>query len=815
VVNIIYSSYHARCFWFYILMTWVQGQKIQHKGEEGRVNRLAQQQYMHAMQEGLANEEDRIKRSMEPVIPTFHGFDCARHQEEEGQATLLGRPEVCQEEGLRPRKRAGKVQEFDLFFAQETVAVSGQFCKRMVSTQAGRCGMQSWYEVVDAWELTRAELLPIVECQNLLDTHSYRTEKDEVFPIKSKGTTSFSYFSFGGIKNNGDGTVDCWGDGGFQPHWNKPGRAKTRGLSYIMEMKDVSIELGTWEGRLDHNSLNIVITNPPEIRGAGIHHQEAHQNGAFVRDYSLVYDGDSVSADRCNLAPLRQGLVLQAVYEDEDKDQLGATKRYNYSLPDEEQLGGRLFANADILIDLIKPFEVKRSCGSRPFYLTSTSHMLASPALDPSLDKTVWSSLEGDTMMNRGRMDMMALHVRHLAQNTSDAFQDLLCASDLKVWRDLQGLHDLRSKKDSARHRFFVAGELIVVARCPRRVYVAVEEQDHDEKGNEVCHEELKVQDRESKQIRYLEPVTRYANRVSNIRPCKLMKRSYFREAGGERKYYYLDQGKLKPVLSRVGRALDAVFTQGIDLKEVLEADNTLRSPEEVAAHLLYSEFHVVVNQAPGPEMEATFDRFRSYTTSHGTATAMPSDWITNFGATLSDAAESVGGILTDGFNYVFGFFSKFWWHLLMAIGSVGGLVFELYLILNFALGGRASCRPHRYGDGDTSVRARFRLGVSQQARTEGRLERNLVGLLDEERIIAAVESVLMNCGETALGTGRGDVELMRGIQGRARRSHDRRTGAAYGPESMELRALSLAEHGRQFDHVLSAKAVASSEMDL
>jgi len=246
----------------------------------------------------------------------------------------------------------------------------------------------------------------------------------------------------------------------------------------------------------------------------------------------------------------------------------------------------------------------------------------------------------------------------------------------------------------------------------------------------------------------------------------------------------------------------------------VLEADKCWKLTG-VAAHLLYSEFHVVVNQAPGPEMEATFDRFRSYTTSHGTATAMPSDWITNFGATLSDAAESVGGILTDGFNYVFGFFSKFWWHLLMAIGSVGGLVFELYLILNFALGGRASCRPHRYGDGDTSVRARFRLGVSQQARTEGRLERNLVGLLDEERIMAAVESVLLNCDETALGTGRGDVELMRGIQGRARRSHDRRTGAANGPESMELRALSLAEHGRQFDHVLSAKAVASSEMDL
>ena len=78
-----------------------------------------------------------------------------------------------------------------------------------------------------------------------------------------------------------------------------------------------------------------------------------------------------------------------------------------------------------------------------------------------------------------------------------------------------------------------------------------------------------------------------------------------------------------------------------------------------------------------------------------------------------------------------------------MAIGSVGGLVFELYLILNFALGGRAFCRPHRYGDGDPSVRARFRLGVSQQARTEGRLERNLVGLLDDERIMAAVESIL------------------------------------------------------------------------
>ena len=148
-----------------------------------------------------------------------------------------------------------------------------------------------------------------------------------------------------------------------------------------------------------------------------------------------------------------------------------------------------------------------------------------------------------------------------------------------------------------------------------------------------------------------------------------------------------------------------------------------------------------------------------------------------------------------------------------MAIGSVGGLVFELYLILNFALGGRAFCRPHRYGDGDPSVRARFRLGVSQQARTEGRLERNLVGLLDDERVMAAVESILLRSDETALGAGR--VELMRGIQGQAKSSRDRRIGAASGPESMELRALSLAEHGRQFDHVLSAKAVASPEMDL
>ena len=228
MVDIVYSGYHARCFWFYIFMTWVQGQQLQRKGEEGRVNRLAQQQYMYAMQAGLAKEEDRIKRSMESVIPTFHGFDCSKHEEEEDQATLLGRPEVCQEEGLRPRKRAGKVQEFDLFFAQETVAVSGQFCKRIVSTQAGRCGWQSWYEVVDPWDLARAELLPIVECQNLLDTHSYGTERGDVFPLKAEGTTSFSYFSFGGVKNNDDGTVTCFGDGGFQPHRNSPGERGPR-----------------------------------------------------------------------------------------------------------------------------------------------------------------------------------------------------------------------------------------------------------------------------------------------------------------------------------------------------------------------------------------------------------------------------------------------------------------------------------------------------------------------------------------------------------------------------------------------------------
>ena len=331
-----------------------------------------------------------------------------------------------------------------------------------------------------------------------------------------------------------------------------------------------------------------------------------------------------------------------------------------------------------------------------------------------------------------------------------------------------------------------------------------MEKQDRDDNGNEVCHEELKVQDRESGDIRYLEPVTRYANRVSNTLPCKSQKKSYFRESEGERKYYYLDHGKLEPVLSRVGKALDAVFTQGIDLKEVLEADNSLRSPEEVAAHLLYSEFHVVINQAPGPKVDATFNRFKSYSSSRGTAHAMPSDWLTNFGATLSDAADSVGGILSDGFNYVFGFFSTFWWHLLMVVGSVGGLVFELYLVVSIALGGRAFCRPHRYGDGDPSIQARFRLGMSQQARTEGRLERNLVGLLDDERIMEAVENILLRADVTVLGPER--VEQMRGVQEKAKASRDRRGEAAHGPESMEMRAISLSEHGRRFEAVLDGR---------
>ena len=67
-----------------------------------------------------------------------------------------------------------------------------------------------------------------------------------------------------------------------------------------------------------------------------------------------------------------------------------------------------------------------------------------------------------------------------------------------------------------------------------------------------------------------------------------------------------------------MGRSLDAVFTQGIILKEVLEADNSLRTLEEVAAHLLYSEFNVLINQAPGPEMASSFDVFEEMSSSSG-----------------------------------------------------------------------------------------------------------------------------------------------------------------------------------------------------
>ena len=103
-----------------------------------------------------ANEilEERAKRARE--TPRFHGYDCIEDQEaDKAPSMLMKRPEACQEENLHPRPRLGKVHVFDLFHQELTVDVKGQYCRRIESKQAGRCGMQSWYELVREWELNR------------------------------------------------------------------------------------------------------------------------------------------------------------------------------------------------------------------------------------------------------------------------------------------------------------------------------------------------------------------------------------------------------------------------------------------------------------------------------------------------------------------------------------------------------------------------------------------------------------------------------------------------------------------------------------
>ena len=130
----------------------------------------------------------------------------------------------------------------------------------------------------------------------------------------------------------------------------------------------------------------------------------------------------------------------------------------------------------------------------------------------------------------------------------------------------------------------------------------------------------------------------------------------------------------------------------------------------------------------------------------------MPTDWWTRFGTSVAGAAGSVGRILSEGFNYLFDFFTTFWWHLLM---SVGRLNFKVYVVTSIVLGGIAACQPHRYGDGDASFGARVRLGVSQQARSEGRVESNIMSRLDDDKILEVIKQIFLRADQDTLGPHR------------------------------------------------------------